>query len=548
MTYDAYNQQPQQHNPYGAYDEQYKTYNEPKFPHQGASKITVETIVFTPTGSYNQQWRRPWTTDYNVQNAAAIHDVVAQAYHQHQVAKEAGKIHNETQYMVNPADLAPVSASFIKPAASAEVQAYANMKMGWNEPTGRFMMVISVQRTQAVVPNRYVIIGYTDHAGFSQSGAIDPQMELNINTMYEIRDIEIDRGYGTMVEQQLVSVNQVLVDHGYQGPDEADTIRLRPYEVAVSLARLNDPELQGSTVHVVDTRSTQNSTPQFSNQHHTNPNDYMANVISGLVNGRDLSRQTNRNGVTEPYHAAARQLRDASFSTDPFIMAISRNGPGHFTASFKWRDMLNIDPNAERDQVCFVQWRDRLQFIGSVGENMHTAGTTSDWNGQDLATQVAVQISNMLPPLMTDLTVRKIDIFASNLKGLPICVATGGVPVVAGINLAPQMQALGVQFEQQVVMPMTFNGGIAYEMDVRADLFGEISITLRLQGQPAYTYVQPAYCSSVMSPVLTSRRDTLDNLAVAFHNLQQEVLPATPVRPLIHDLQGYQAMPSGKRY
>lgn len=85
-------------------------------------------------------------------------------------------------------------------------------------------------------------------------------------------------------------------------------------------------------------------------------------------------------------------------------------------------------------------------------------------------------------------------------------------------------------------MATTYNGQILYEMRITADLFGEISITLRLDSQPQSIFVQPAYCSSAMSPVLTTRRDTLDNLSQAFHSLQQEAFPTQPIKPLIHDL------------
>lgn len=550
-AYDPYNQQPQQpYNAYQAYDEPYKNYQEPKFPHGGATEIKVESVLFVPTGTYNQQYRRPWVTNYTVENATSVHDAVASAYRQHNIAKAEGRIHAEAKYAVNPLDLAGISSSFIQPSSVAETQAAANLAGGWMEQHGRFMMSLWVKRHQAVTPTRYVLIGYTNYLGFTQMQNVDPAMELNINTIFEVRDVQVDRGFGPRIEQQLIQVNQVLVDHHFTGPDQAQTIRLRPFEVATSLARLNDPMLAGSNVTTVDTRDIQSGTPTFSSQHHTNPNDYMAAVISGLVNGYDLSRQTNRNGAVEPYHAAARELRDPSAQKDPFIMAISRAANnGTISSTFRWRDLLRLDPNAEADGVCFIQWRDRMQFIGSIGENMHTAGETSDWSGQDYSTQIAVQIANMVPSLMVDLALRKVDLFASNLQGQPMCVATNGIGVTQNVDMSPQMQALGTLFFQQCVMPSTFNGNILYEISVQADLFGEIVIKLRLDANPAYTYVQPAYCSSAMTPVLTTRRDTLDNLSQAFHGLQQEALPAIPVRPLIHDLAyGTANTSTGKRY
>lgn len=546
-----YEQQPQQpFNAYDQYNEPYKDYQEPRFPHGGNTEIRVESVLFVPTGTYNTQFRRPWVTNYTVENATAVHDAVASAYRQHNIAKAQGQIHAESKYTVDPMTLAGVSGSFIQPSAVAEAQAYANLAGGWGEQAGRFMMSLWIKKHEAVTPTRYVLIGYTNYLGFTQMN-VDPAMELTINTIFEVRDVQVNDQYGPRIESQMIQVNQVLLDPHFTGPDQAATIRMRPFEVATSLARLHDPLLSAQGVTTVDTRDIQSGTPTLSNQHHTNPNDYMANVISGLVNGFDLSRQTGRTGAKEPYHAAARELRDPSAQKDPFIMAISRAvGNGNITSTFRWRDLLRIDPGAERDGVCFIQWRDRMQFLGSIGENMHTAGETSNWNGQDYPTQVAVQIANMIPSMMVDLGLRRIDIYAANVNaGQPFCAATNGIGVVQGVNLAPQQQALSTLFFQQCVLPMTFNGGILYDISVQADLFGEIVIKLRLDANPAYTYVQPAYCSSAMTPVLTTRRDTLDNLSQAFNNLQKEALPANPVMPLIHDLGlGTTGSASGKRY
>jgi hypothetical protein len=548
--YDLYNQQPQASSPlgYDSYNEPYKTYNEPKFPHGGNTEIRVEKVIFVPTGTYEQQWRRPWVATNAVAESTQLYDVVASAYRNHQIAKANGVQKADAKYMVDPMDLAGVSGSFLKPAAQGEIQAYANLRHGWNEQTGRFMMSLLVKRHQAVAATRYVIIGYTNELGFSAQH-VSPTMELNINTIFEVRDVTVNHGAGVQTEQQLVQVNQVLVDHGYTGPNEAETIRLRPYEVATSLARLHDPMLRAQGVTSVDTRDIQNGTPAFSNQHHTNPNNYMATVLSGLANGRDLARVTNRNGPVDPYHSAARELRDAAANQDPFIQAISRaGGNGTVSSSFKWRDLLRLDPNAERDEICFIQWRDLGQFVGSVGENMHVASQYTNWNAGDISTQTAAAIANIIPSMLVDLALRKADIFASNMHGMAVCTATNGWGIVSGVNLRPQLEALGQMFYQQVVLPNTFNGGIGYEFLITADLVGEITIKMKLEGQNEYLYVQPAYCSSVMSPVLTTQRDTLDNLSQAFNALQQDVLRPAPVQPLIHDL-GYGTQTStGKRY
>lgn len=545
----AYTNQQQPRSSYDMYNEQSQPFTEPRFPDNRSTTINVIEAYLVPTGTYNQQWRRPWTTEYNQSNATAVHDVVARAYNDHIAAKRANTIHAEDKYMVDPNMLASVSAGFIKPAAAAEAHAHAALTHGWGEQTGRFYIKLQVQRDQAVRPTVYVLIGYTNHLAFSQhTSNIDPLMDLTINTIFELREVDINTGYGWAKEQRMERVNQVLIDPNFRSPDdEHGVIRLRPYEVAMSLARKNDPKTNHGGVELIDTRDVQNGTPYLSNQHHTNPNNYMANVLSGLVNGRDHARQTNHVGKLEDYFAAARQMKDQTAARDPFIDAITRVGGSHITNTFKWRDLMRIDGNAENRTT--VQWRDMQAFANRPGENMHVRGATAEWHGQDLITQTAAQIANMVPSLMGDLALRKVYLFASNLSGQPFYSATNGLGIIESANMAPQMQGLANQFEEQVVRPSTWDGGVPYEFTVNADLFGEIHITLRIDRMGPYTYVQPAYCSSCSSPILTSTRQTLDNLATSFYNLQESVLPSQVHRPLIHDLASTStARPSGARY
>lgn len=549
MSYDIYNQQQNNgFNPYEKYEEPYKAYNEPSFPHAGATTVRVKRTLFIPTGRYNQQFRRPWVAAYNRDNAQAVHDAVGQAYRHHAQAKADGRIDPNAKYMVDPMDLAAVSSGFIMPAAQTEVAAHANIMGGWGEQTGRFMMNIEVKLHQAVAPTEYVLIGYTNYVGFTESGYVSPDMELNINTIFQVRQVEVNNGYGVVMQSQLVNVNQVLVDQQYTDPNTAQTIRLRPFEVAASLARMTDPLLQQTGVVAIDTRDTQNGTPAFSDQHNTNPNDYMAKVISGLVSGRDFATTTGRSGVMEPYHQAGRLLRDAPATKDPFIMAISRAADnGNYSSTFKWRDLLRVDPNAGDNRVCIVQWRRLEQYANVMGESMTMANEhATSWNNRDLTAQVASQIANMLPAMMIDLALMRVTVVASNASGQHLCTVPTGSGLIQNVNQTAQLQALANMFFQQLVRPATFDGEIFYNMTISADLSGEVVINIRLGNSTEDMYVMPAYCSSVVSPVLTTQRDTLDNLANAFHDLQATAFPAQPVQPLIHDLGG--ATTTGKRY
>jgi hypothetical protein len=553
---DPYNQQP--YNPYDTVNEKYANYSEdrrPTFPHHNAAKVTIEQLFFIPTGTYQEQWRRPWTAEVNQGNVNQVYEAVAHAYHDHKIKRDAGSISPDLAYAIDPMSLASVSASFIQPAAVGEAPARHRMKHSLAHQTARFIMTLAVHRHGAVEPNRYLINGYTDHlgllkkgdrAGYNQSDyEVDHSMEMTVNSIMEVRRMERHTGYGLEVTSEMVSVNQVLLDPNFTGVDQAQIIRLRPYEVATALTRMQDPQINRSGVSTTDTRYVQNGTPTFSDIHHTNPNDYMARTISGLTNGRDMAVHRNQSGLLDPLTNATRELRDQSAANDPFLKAISSFTDGIVSATFKFRDLLMVDPNADKDGICFIDMRDYSKLAGQRGHNMAAGGYTSEWQGRDAATQWAAQIANMLPPMMMDLGVRKIDIVASNIHREKICTAANALPFIRGVNIVPQQRALEGLFLQQFVQPMSFDGQIPYQIDVSVDLYGEIIMNLSVDGSPMYPYAFPAFMSAGMSPILTTQANTLDAIATAFRDLQSQVLP--PLRPLITEV-ARQPLPTGARY
>lgn len=522
---DPYSQQP--YNPYGAHDESYNSYQPPTFGGSGAAQIRVKRLILTPTGEYNTQFRRPWVTSYNRDNAAMVQEAVASTLHQHQMMVANGSLPDNAQYEVTPEMLAGISGTFIKPSATTERPAFLNANGGWGVQTARFMMAIEIRRPDTHVVVEHILIGHTNYMGLTQSSAIAHDMEFNINTMFEVRTMQHRTDFGMQTVQRLVKTNQILVDDRFTGDiDSSESIRMRPFEIMSAIQASAIPQLHQSNVSFVDSRILNTSTPVYSNIQHTNPNNYMATVLGGLVSGKNAAHVQGRDGPAHPFHQAAQIVSDNSAMKDPFLTAIRNVNDGALSNKFTFRDLLRLDPNAERDDIATVQWRDRPSLVGArPGENMHVAGTTSAWHGNDRCTQIAAQIANVIPSLMSDLAIRSVSILAGNLQGPPVVFVTNPLSMLAGVDMTPQAYLLQQQVQQQLMDHISFNNQIRYEVNITADLAGEIWISMHLEGEVPYDYVMPAYASSQMSPVMTTKRDTLDNLSTSFHSLQNAALP-----------------------
>jgi hypothetical protein len=553
MSYDPYNQQPI--DPYNLYNPAPQPMGErPTFPTRGAS-IQVEMLLVVPTGTYQQQWRRPFVTQLDNNNITQVYDVVSHAYHDFMLRKKNGSLPANAAYDIDPMQLSAISSSFIKPAMGAEAPARLNLKHSLEFQTARFVLRIAVQRHGAVEPQRFVMTGYTSHMGILQKAGraglnqsdytLDPLMELTINSVMEVRKVTRNYGYGDQIAWEMHAVHQVLVDTEFRSVDDPNVIRMRPYEVTSALSRMHDPRTAQRGIDVTDTRYMQTTAPEFSDVHNTNPNNYMAKILGGLAAGRDAAIETNMSSLVGQYTQAGRILRDPISREDPFLKALASFDDGIVSATFKFRDLLAIDPNADSDQVCKINMRDFNAYVNKRGENMAYGRDTQTWNGRDLATEWAVQVTNMLPPMMMDLAMRRVEVFASN-SFERMCKATNAWPFVEGVDLSPQMRTLDILFYEQFVRPMTGDGDwMRYDLDIVADLYGDIVIGLSLNGSPRETFVFPAFMGSAMAPVLTSQPDTLDHIASEFKNLQAAVLP--PINQLVTDVaQG--VTPSGTRY
>lgn len=542
----------QEYNPYARHDEQYVDYQTPTFGNVGATQIKVRRCVLVPSGEYGDQYRRPWVTSYNRDNANMIHEAVASTYHDHKTRVAAGQLPADAVYEITPEMMAGVSSSFILPSSTAERKANINAYGGWGTQTARFMLNVSIQRADQVQPMEYILIGYTNFMGLTAQGNVAHDMEFNINTMFEVRSVRQRNAYGVETSvRQLVRTNQILVDDRYTGDvDSAQSIRMRPFELISVMQAQQIPQLHNANVSFTDARIVNSTVPVYSNQHHTNPNNYMASVLGGLVSGKTMAAVTGRTGPAHPFHQAAQNVADFSTMRDPFLLAIKNYNDGALTNKFTFRDLLRLDPNAERDDICFVQWREAPQRAGLAvpGENMHVNdGRTSGWHGNDRSTQVATMITNILPSLMADLALQSVTLYAANIQaGNPVCWATNPMGILGDVDMSPQALVLQRQFQQQLVDAVSYNGQIRYEISVQADLAGEIWIKVQLEGDHAYDYVAPAYASSQMSPVMTTRRSTLDNLAESFHTLQQETMPVVH-KPVSHSI-GFFNTTTGNRY
>ena len=93
-----------------------------QLPVSGRNNVVITRLILRPTGSYNQQFRRPWETTLDADTMLHIQE----------------RFHNASRFM--PSMTAAVSNSFIRPQAAPESEIL--IPHGWETPRLCFMLEI----------------------------------------------------------------------------------------------------------------------------------------------------------------------------------------------------------------------------------------------------------------------------------------------------------------------------------------------------------------------------------------------------------------------
>jgi len=494
-------------------------------PQNKIAKIEIVSLAMIPTGTYNQQYQRPWVANYNPDNANEIQNIVAQSYHQYQNDIRNGKASTDQHFSLTPELVAPASSNFIQP--TAQYESIVQIANGWNEQRVSWVMHLRAH-TIGMGAQTFILTGYTDVMGVSAAGNIAPEMYMIVNAVYETRVVSEMTPMGMMPRTVLSNASQVLANYQYQGDvDTRVQMRMRPQDVIGAINVLHVPDLASGAVEVVDLRAQQTSTPVKSSFAHTNHNNYLATIIAGLVSGDVLAREQNRHSAA--YDLAAASVADQTVNRDPFMrMMSSIRGTGS-TNQFQFKDLIDLDQNVLSDQITKVFWRGRPEVVGmgAPGEDFHQANATEGWHGADRPTMVANMIANSMPSMMANLLIGGISLHATNRGpgGMPFMMHTSVDSLIPGIDgMAQQAELLKEQFRIHLLNDITYNNGIGYEIAVTAHLMGEIWISLSLDGYPPVDYVMPAYANSMTAPIITRNRQNLNNLAGQFSELKNSVL------------------------
>lgn len=463
--------------------------------------LNVTVCKFFESGTYNRQYRRPLHTTVDSQAINAIGE-----------ATDYGR-------SVTPEAIAHVAGHIVAPRA--EVESEVLMTNGWEDNRCRFLIEVTLNELNGG-RLRKVITGWTSHLGITQSGAVDPNMLLHVNNVIDIRDITHRRADGRMETiSNIVDSSHILFGR-FDRRGYGNDYSLRPEDIhrhSSTASLINDYGTQGD---VYNLRSSFANGIKKTRRNNALPTSF----VSKMLQADNVAHELADSQLDTPDSIAKRAaalVRDPQTHLDPVISALDELCDFTTQGMFTYGQLMQLAPGIDEHVT-------EAHFVGGVHKrhDVHRAGMTENWHGANVETMIATMLSNMVPSMMIDLAINKLDLTATNntLDGRPIAdVAPNGtaLSIIHGLDMHRQVSMFFRKFLIEVWPVLSHNDQLSLSIEVRCDTLADTFIGVSVNGGPIIDYVAPTFCDTLMSPIITSDVSAIDNVTRDFQNIASNI-------------------------
>lgn len=467
----------------------------------GISSLRIKNFVIMEMGTYEEQYRRPYTTELQGDTLTAI----------------AQRVEQSTT--VVPTALAGIASQFVKP--SADHEGVIAIPGGWNHQRCRFMMEWEVDYYVGG-KNTEIVMGYTDHVGLSHGHAIDPNMHFFVNSVMRIRNTPVMTPVGVQAVPSFFEKSHVLAQNDFDSMITSPaTHRMRPEDVHAIASRAHLP--RAATIR--DSRSLLTNRPEKSRRSNGLPANYMATILQTYQAAHQEEDPQTPGADMEMMEKARSNAREATVVEDPFLNSLAQVNSTAIGNCFTMAELRSLDPNVDH----VVQ---PLLMSPAARSSAHWAasGASQHWGGSGRETVIASILAQAVPALMMETGLMGISLLVSNLNYGAQAVSVPARWKAFGSMEASQAISL---FEQrlirEVLNDISYNGQIGYQIQIDADLLSHSTFSMSIDGGPQEVFTAPSFCDSLFVPVLTNDAELSLKVAHDFNALNHgltEIMPS----------------------
>lgn len=486
-------------------------------PMRQSSRIVIRRLDIFETGSYNTQYRRPYTM------SNAMSESIAEL----------------SERIVNPLNITSntfsgVSAGIL--TVDNTVECALNISNGWQVRRLAFVMEVDLYTHNSQTPNHLLINGWSEHADRSIGGLFDDRMEFTINTILTIGETVTRDSYGMQQHSMRIrNMYHVLQDSNVSVGAPAKDFRIQPSDVLMQMSTnesFAEDFTEGIDVHMADAHNTGFASKV--NRKFNNPNHYLEATVGSFARSFvESKRGSGTEDLAMLYSRSAGLSGRKVATSDPFLLALGNlAGISIPKATFTYNDLKRLSPGVE--EVTNLTWQgevkaDRYHQNHSdgqlvLGENWSSAGESDTMSGGGIEEHFAAMVGHSVPEIMMEYFFEGIYFHATN-KTINREIVVTFKNVQPFVNF--EFRDLIPMLEQRLVSDLFFEASrgneVDFEVEVNCALTGETHVMVAIENGSERYFVIPSFADAVLTPMLTTA-NRRSNLAQNMSNLVHDLL------------------------
>ena len=466
----------------------------------------ITDIIWRPTGTYNDMFLRPYTmtmdNDYYNRQFGTIVDAVA--------STPIGNLDGGT--------LATSLAGVFGIAQAPESSKTVGIANGWSEK--RYTFVLEVRCDYQTGGSQFFKIqGYTDHSGLNLNTlSIDPNMVMYINNIMLLREEVRHFASGNVTTPVLISDQKLMFDNGVNSmPGQnalirpADVYQIVDYQAMIS---------SGDSGRVLNSGNAINSLPKFSRKSNDVPTTFAANMLNAAMTCIPNGNMNNDQALRKD---AMSFLRENSTVSNEFLHRLAdHQASGIASGSFRWRDLLALDPSILQRHDCMKVVDDSDTFDNSFATIQHSAGSSEWWHGATIESRWAATLTHAVPSILMACGLGSIAFIATNRNGQTAVTILNG-DSFSQFQADANFMKFSNRLSREILADLSYSDSMGYYVEVFCTFGGDTKVRVAVNGGPTTDYVAPTFCDSLFSPVITSDKNHSVGLATNLYDLTKEI-------------------------
>lgn len=484
----------------------------------------IRELKFVLSGTYNDIVARPYETSVTPQSLSQF---VEQTRQGTSLSAQA---------------LAGVANQIIKPVT--QDQGVISIPNGWGQRRMMFLMTLELDTLGCKLV--HYISGYTDRDEYVKSSGhvfLPPDLTLYINTIVTVRETNQAGAFGAVMMPTLTDASHIMrgnttTHYGRNnGMQQYGQLSMRPEDV---IGRIDEMHLSGHNKNaiIVGAAPTFSNGIKCSRLANSAPTNFLSSTLTAVSDSFKVSEITD--GLDQIMERARANVFDTTINSNAFFFGLRERAELFIQqGAIRWQELMEIQADIDQRKVLYEP-----SALSQTGNRQMQRGDTMGWDGASREVIAATILNHAVPAMMADYMLTRVGIsITSSVQhmqpvGFRVNYGYGCYDVLItniatygniNIDLTPTIPKLAERIVRELIVDLTAQSQSRIELHAEFSLgLSENRVKIAFDGGMVYSLGDPAFCSSLSIPVITSIPNTggpssLDRLAHDINRLSSEI-------------------------